>query len=414
VGIGSFCVRKHFMVKRALHSEVSPLVTHFKRAKRLKRIKPSGIRRFFALGQEMPDVINLSLGEPDFTSPRHALGAAEQAANEGKTHYTPTNGIPELREALAQKASRDYGLSYDPESELLVTVGGTEAIFLALMGLINPGDEVLIPNPGFVCYAPGVLLAGGVPVYFPLLKENKFKPSADDVTSLITDKSRVIILNYPNNPTGAVLSYHEVAALVDVAVERDLIVISDEVYEKIIYDDAKHYCLAAFPGMRERTLVVNSFSKTYAMTGLRVGYVYAPKELLSPLWLVHQFIVTCVNGPAQYAALAALKGSQDFVNQVVREFDIRRHLVHKRVNEIEGFCCMLPKGAFYVFPSIKTFGMSSKEFAEFLLKEARVTVAPGSSFGSYGEGYIRVSYASSYEKLEEALDRVEKTVKQLK
>lgn len=410
----SFYERKHFMLKGILHSEVNPLVTHFKRAKRLKNIKPSGIRRFFTFAQEMPDVISLSIGEPDFTPPKHALKAAEQAAKEGKTHYTPTNGIPELREALAQKANHDYGLSYDPESEILITVGGTEAIFLALIGLINPGDEVLIPNPGFVCYKPSVLLAGGVPVYLPLLEENEFKPSADDVTSLITDKSRVIILNYPNNPTGTVLSYHEVAALADAAVERDLIVISDEVYEKIIYDDAKHYCLATFPGMRERTLVVNSFSKTYAMTGLRVGYVYGSKELLSPLWLAHQFVVACVNGPAQYTALAALKGPQDFVKEVVREFDMRRHLVYKRVNEIEGFSCMLPKGAFYVFPNIKAFGMSSKEFAEFLLKEARVSVAPGSSFGSYGEGYIRISYATSYEKLEEALDRIEKTVKKIR
>lgn len=402
------------MLREILHSEVSLLVAHFKPAERLKNIKPSGIRRFFTLAQEMPDLISLSIGEPDFTPPKYTLEAAEQAAKEDNTHYTPTHGIPELREALAQKADRDYGLSYDLESEILVTVGGTEAIFLALIGLINPGDEVLIPNPGFVCYEPSVLLAGGVPVYFPLLEGNGFKPSVDDVTSLITDKSRVIILNYPNNPTGAVLSYDEVAALADVAVERDLVVISDEVYEKIIYDDAKHYCLATFPGMRERTLVVNSFSKTYAMTGLRVGYIYGPKELISPLWLAHQFVVACVNGPAQYAALAALKGPQDFVKEVVREFDRRRRLVYSRVNEIEGFGCMLPKGAFYVFPNIKAFGMSSEEFTAFLVKKARVTVAPGSSFGSYGEGYIRISYATSYEELEEALDRVEKAVKQIK
>lgn len=360
----------------------------------------------------MPDIIRLSIGEPDFTPPKHALKAAEQAAEEGKTHYAPTNGIPELREALAQKMHRDYGLTYDPESEVLVTVGGTEALFLALLSLINPGDEVLIPNPGFVCYEPGVLLAGGVPVYFPLLEENGFKLSVDYVTSLITDKSRVIILNYPNNPTGAVLSYDEVAALTDVAVERDLVVISDEVYEKILYDDAKHYCLATFPGMRERTLVVNSFSKTYAMTGLRVGYVYGPKELLSALWLAHRFVVACVNGLAQYAALAALKGPQEFVKEMVREFKRRRDLVYKRLNEIEGFGCMLPKGAFYAFPNIKAFSMSSEEFTEFLVKKARVTTAPGSSFGSYGEGYIRISYAASYENLEEALDRIEKAVKQ--
>ncbi len=389
-------------------------MSEFKPAERLKRIKSSGIRRFFALAQGIPDAISLSLGEPDFTSPKHALDAGWQAAKEGKTHYAPTNGIPELREALAKKAYRDYGLSYDPNSEILITVGGTEAIFLALMGLVNPGDEVSIPNPGFVCYEPSVLLAGGVPVSVPLFEKNDFRPSINDVMSLITDKSRVIILNYPNNPTGAVLSYDEVAALAKVAVERDLIVISDEVYEKIIYDNAKHYCLATFPGMRERTLIVNSFSKTYAMTGLRVGYVYGPKELVSSIWLMHQYTVACVNSLAQYIALAALRGPQDFVKNMVKEFDRRRRLVHKRLNEIDGFNCALPRGAFYVFPNIKDFGMSSEEFAEFLVKEAHVTVVPGSAFGSYGEGHVRISYATAYEQLEEALNRIEKAVKHLR
>lgn len=397
-----------------MHNRECVLVSDFKSAERLKRIKPSGIRRFFALAQGIPDAIGLSLGEPDFTSPKHALDAGWQAAKEGKTHYTPTNGIPELREALAKKAYGNYGLSYDPNSEILITVGGTEAIFLALMGLVNPGDEVLIPNPGFVCYEPSVLLAGGVPVYTPLFEKNDFRPSINDVMSLVTDKSRVMILNYPNNPTGAVLSYDEVAALAKIAVERDLIVISDEVYEKIIYDNAKHYCLATFPGMRERTLIVNSFSKTYAMTGLRVGYVYGPKELISSIWLMHQYTVACVNSLAQYIALAALRGPQDFVRNMVKEFDRRRRLVHKRLNEIEGFDCALPKGAFYVFPNIKGFGMSSEEFVAFLVREAHVTVVPGSAFGSYGEGYIRISYAAAYEQLEEALNRIEKAVKRLR
>lgn len=396
-----------------MDSEEGLLVSNFKLSERLKSIKPSGIRRFFSLAKGIPDVISLSVGEPDFTPPKHALDAGCQAAKEGKTHYTLTNGIPELREALAQKAYRDYGLHYDPNSEILVTVGGTEAIFLSLTGLINPGDEVLIPNPGFVLYEPSVLLAGGIPVSIPLLEKNGFRPSIDDVMSLITDKSRVMILNFPNNPTGAALSYDEVAALAKIAVERDLIVISDEVYEKIIYDDTKHYCLATFPGMRERTLVVDSFSKTYAMTGLRVGYVYGPEELISPAWLVHQYTVACVSSLAQHVALAALTGPQDFVKSMVQEFDRRRRLIHKRLNEIERFDCVLPKGAFYVFPNIKSFGISSEDFAEFLLKEVHVTVVPGSAFGNYGEGYIRVSYAAAYEQLEEALDRMEKAVNRL-
>ncbi|MEM3536144.1 MAG: pyridoxal phosphate-dependent aminotransferase [Candidatus Bathyarchaeia archaeon] len=402
------------MLKKIMHNEEYSLTSNFKPAERLKNIKPSGIRRFFALAQETPNAINLSVGEPDFTPPKHALEAGWKAVKEGKTHYAPTNGFPELREALAQKAYCDYNLKYDPNSEVLVTVGGTEAIFLALFSLINPGDEVLIPNPGFVCYQPSVILAGGVPVSVPLLEKNDFKPSIEDVTSLITKKSRVMLLNYPNNPTGAVLSRDEAAALAKIAVEHDLIVISDEVYEKIVYDDAEHYCFAAFPGMRERTLVVNSFSKTYAMTGLRVGFVYGAKELISSLWLVHQYTVACVNGLSQYTALAALKGPQDFVKDMVREFDRRRHLVHKRLNEIRGFNCSLPKGAFYVFPSIRGFNMRSEEFAEFLVKEARVTTVPGSAFGSYGEGYIRISYAAAYEQLEEALNRIEKAVKKLK
>jgi aminotransferase len=396
---------------QTMHSRGLHLVSDFKPAERLKSIKVSGIRRFFALAQETPDIINLSVGEPDSTPPRHALEAGCQAAKEGKTHYSPTNGIPELREALAQKAYREYGLSYDPDGEVLITVGGAEAIFSALTSLINPGDEVLIPNPGFVCYGPCVLLAGGVPVSVPLLEENGFKPSIDDVTSLVTKKSRVIIMNFPNNPTGAVLSRDEFAALAKIAVERDLLVISDEVYEKIIYDKANHHCAATFPGMRERTLIVNSFSKTYAMTGLRVGYVYGPRELISPIWLAHQYIVTCVDSLAQYIALAALKGPQDFVKEMVQEFDRRRRLVYKRLNEIEGFNCILPRGAFYVFPRIKDFGVSSEAFAEFLLNSAHVAAVHGSAFGKCGEGYVRISYSAAYEKLEEALNRMEKAVK---
>jgi len=249
-----------------------------------------------------------------------------------------------------------------------------------------------------------------VPV--PLLESRDFKISIDDVISLITDKSRVIILNYPNNPTGGVLSHDDLAALAKIAIERDLIVISDEVYEKIVYDNAKHYCVATFPRMRERTLVVNSFSKTYAMTGLRIGYVYGPKDLISTLWLVHQYTVACVNSLAQYIAVSALKGSR-FVTNMVKEFDRRRHLVYERLNEINGFRCTLPKGAFYVFPNVSGFGMPSDRFSEFLVDTAHVITVPGSAFGGHGEGYIRISYATAYEQLEEALDRIEKAAKTL-
>ena len=394
-------------------SEEINLSPRFKPVERLKQIKSSGIRRFFSLASEVPGNINLSVGEPDLCPPKRSLEAGWKAAKEGKTHYAPTNGIPELREALAEKALNDYDLAYDPDSEILVTTGGTEAVFLALFGLVNDADEVLIPNPGFVIYEPSVRLAGGTPISIPLLEKNDFKISAEDVMSLVTRKSRAIVLNYPNNPTGAVLSYDEIAALAEVAVERDLIVISDEVYERIVYDDAKHYCIAAFPGMRERTLVVGSFSKTYAMTGLRIGYVYGPKELVSNLWLVHQYTVACVNSLSQYVALDALKAPQGFVKDMVKEFDKRRHLVHNRLNAISGFHCALPKGAFYAFPNIKDFDLTSEEFAELLARRARVITVPGSSFGSYGEGHIRISYAAAYEQLEVALDRIENTARAL-
>jgi aminotransferase len=402
------------MLLATTRSEEKALTRRFKPADRLRDIKISGIRRFFGLAGELPDAINLSVGEPDFSPPMHTLSAGQKAAEEGKTHYEPTNGLAELRKALAEKARDDYALSYDADGEILITVGGTEAIFATLFGLINPGEEVLIPNPGFVLYGPCVRLSGGVPVSIPLLESNDFRPSIDDVTSLITEKSRVIILNFPNNPTGAVLSREEAAALAELAIKHDLIVISDEVYEKLLYDGAKHYCMATFKGMRERTLTVGSFSKTYAMTGLRVGYVYGPTELISPLWLVHQYTVACVNSLGQYAALAALQGPQDCIGDMRKEFDRRRHLVYDRLNQIDGFHCKLPKGAFYMFPNIKDFKMPSEEFVEYLVKEAHVITVPGSSFGGNGEGYLRLSYAAAYDQLEEAMDRIEKAIKKLK
>ncbi|MDH5494367.1 MAG: pyridoxal phosphate-dependent aminotransferase [Candidatus Bathyarchaeota archaeon] len=384
--------------------------THNK-AERLKEIKSSSIRRLFALTPHKAGLISLGIGEPDFTPPEHALEAAKQAMTEGKTHYTTSNGISELREALSKKFTREYGTFYNPENEILVTVGATEAVSLALLAFINPGDEVLIPDPGFVCYVPAVLIAGGTPILMPLLENNGFKPDIETVTSLITKKSRVIIINSPHNPTGSVLTYDELAKLAKLAVENDLILVSDEVYEKITYDDVKHYCLATFPGMREQTIVVNSFSKTYAMTGFRVGYALGPEDLISAMLLAHQFTVACVGGPAQYAATAALEGPQDFVAEMVSEFDKRRRLIYRRLSEIEGLSCSLPEGAFYVFPNMKAFTATSAEFSEFLLKEAKVGVTPGSSFGKHGEGFLRLSYATSYEKISEALDRIEKAVR---
>jgi len=383
-------------------------------AERLKKIRPSGIRRFFSLTQGTPSVITLGIGEPDFTPPSHVLEAAKQALNEGKTHYTPSMGIPELREALAKKVKNEYGLSYNPENEVLVTNGGTEAIFLALLAIINPLDEVLVPDPGFICYEPDVLMADGIPVSVPLFEKDGFKHDSGVVMSRITDKSRVIIVNSPNNPTGHVLSYEEAASIAKIAVECDLVVISDEVYEKIVYDGVKHYCLATFPGMRGRTVVVNSFSKTYAMTGFRIGYALGPKEIITQMLLALQYAVACVNGPAQYAALAALEGSQVSVRDMVKEFDRRRRLIYSGFMGIKGVRCILPKGAFYIFPNIQDFGKASTEFTEYLLSEGRVVAVPGSAFGRHGEGYMRFSYATSYNRIEEALNRIERAVKKIR
>ncbi len=407
-----------FYVKRA-HSRIRAYwgvakLAGFQGADRLKNIRSSGIREMFSKAKGMTDVISLALGEPDFSPPPHVSEAIRQALNEGKTHYAPTTGIPQLLEALAEKAKRDYGLTYDPNTEILITVGGTHAIFLAMQALVNSSDEVLIPDPGFVCYEPSVHMASGVPVSMPLLEKDGFSVDEEVVISQITERSRMIVVNSPNNPTGSVLTDVNSASIAKLARECDLAVISDEVYEKITYDGARHYCMANLPGMRERTIVIGSFSKTYAMTGFRVGYAYGPKELIAPMTLVHQFSVACVNGPAQYGALAALNGPHDYVKMMVSEFDRRRRLVFSRLNEIEGFRGSLPKGAFYAFPNIRDFGASSEELAAYLARNAGVIAVPGSAFGRQGEGYLRLSYATAYDKLEEAMNRIEKAVKTFK
>ncbi|MEM2102901.1 MAG: pyridoxal phosphate-dependent aminotransferase [Candidatus Bathyarchaeia archaeon] len=403
-----------FIPPGATFAEACPVVKKSLIARRLEKIQSSGVRRMFSIVQQIPDAISLGIGEPDFSPPLHVIDAAKEALDRGKTHYTPSAGIQRLRDAIAKKARREYGLEYDSNEEVLVTIGATQAVFLSLMTIINPGDEVLLFDPGFVCYAPDVVIAGGTPVGTPLRERDGYKIDLDTVMSHITDKTRAIIINSPNNPTGAVFSYEDLHKLTKFLVERDIIVISDEVYEKIVYDDAKHFCLASFPGMKDRTIVVNSFSKTYAMTGFRVGYALGPKELIRQMLKIHQYTVACVDSAAQYAAVAALEGPQELVKTMVTEFDRRRRLMYKRVNEIEGFSCVLPKGAFYVFANVKELNMQSVNVADFLAKEARVITVAGSAFGTNGEGYLRLSYATSYEKIEEAMDRIEKAVKKLR
>jgi aminotransferase len=382
-------------------------------ARRLRKINSSSNSNLFSIVRGIPKVINLGIGEPDFTPPAHVINAAKQALDQGKTHYQPSAGIYRLREAIAEKTRHDYNLEYDPKDEVLVTVGATEAVFLALMAIVNPGEEALLLDPGFVCYEPDIFLVGSKPIQVPMRRRDGFGLDVKTVMSHITERSRMIIINSPNNPTGAVFSYDDLMKLSKLAVERDLIVISDEVYEKIVYDDAKHFSLATFPGMRERTIVVNSFSKTYAMTGFRVGYAIGPPELIAPMLKVHQYSVACVDGAAQYAAIAALEGPQDCVKTMTAEFTKRRNLMYNRINGIEGLRCALPKGAFYVFVDIRHLRTKSTDFSEYLLDEGRVAVAPGCAFGKVGEGYVRLSYATTYEKIEEAMDRIEKAVKRL-
>lgn len=389
-------------------------MSQFDVANRLREVNPSGIRRISLQAEKVRNAIDLGIGEPDFSPPTHVLEAAKRALDEGKTRYTSTAGIPELLGALAEKAKKDYGLSYDPNTEILVTVGATQAVFLAMQALINPGDEVIIPDPCFVCYEPDIRIAGGTPISTPMLVKDKFALDEDAIASQITGKTSMILINSPNNPTGSVLSHADLSHLAKIANEHNLLVISDEVYEKITYDNARHYCVASFSPMRERTIVVGSFSKTYAMTGFRVGYVYGPERLISPMKLAHYFNVGCLDESSQYAALAALTGPQDFVKNMVAEFDRRRKLAYSRLNEIEGFRCSMPKGAFYLFPNIEDFGTTSEKFADHLVNNARVTTVPGSVFGKHGEGYLRISYATAYGQIEEALNRMEKVAKAFK
>lgn len=384
------------------------------RSERLRNIQTSGIRRLFSLTQSTSDTISLGIGEPDFTPPKHVLDAAARAIEDGKTKYCHSRGVPALREAIARKHQRDYGLSYKPEREVLITIGATEAVSLALLSFLNPGEEVLVPCPGFVCYSPAVQIAGGVPIPIPMLEENGFKPDMSTVASLITENSRLMIVNSPNNPTGSVLSYNELSELGKLAVENDLIVISDEVYEHILYDGVKHYSMSTFPEMRERTITVNSFSKTYAMTGFRIGYALGSERLIDSMSLAHQFLVACVDGPAQHAAQAALEGPQELIFEMVSKFDKRRRFIHRRLSEIDGFTCSLPEGAFYVFPNVRAFGLNSKDLSEFLFDSTKVVTTPGSAFGKFGEGFLRLSYATSMEKIDEALNRIERASKQLR
>ncbi|MBO4888664.1 MAG: aminotransferase class I/II-fold pyridoxal phosphate-dependent enzyme [Firmicutes bacterium] len=376
-------------------------------------IKPSGIRRFFDIAAEMEDVISLGVGEPDFDTPWSIRETAIYTLEQGKTVYTANAGLKELRQEISNYSIRKYQLVYDPLREILVTVGGSEAIDLCLRAVLCPGDEVLIPEPSYVSYIPCTILAGGKPVNIPLRGENDFKLKPEDIEKKITPKTKAIVFPFPNNPTGSIMTREDLLPLVDVIQKHDLLVISDEIYAELSYAEKPHVSIASFPGMKERTLVINGFSKAFSMTGWRLGYAMGPESLIRQMTKIHQFAIMCAPTTSQYAAVYALKNCDDKVESMRREYNRRRRYVLSRIREM-GLECFEPEGAFYVFPSIRSTGMSSDEFCSRLLYDQKVAVVPGDAFGEHGEGYVRISYAYSLEELKTALDRMEKFLQGLR
>ncbi len=373
-------------------------------SQRVQTIPPSGIRRFFDIAATMDNVISLGIGEPDFNAPEAASRAAAQAVATGDVHYTSNSGIIELRRAISAHVARLYGVEYDPESEILVTVGVSEALYLALVASLDPGDEVIVPEPCFVSYASGVTLAGGNPVSVPTFVQDGFQLTAETLRAALTPRTKALLIGYPNNPTGAVLGRERMAEIAALAEEHDLLVISDEIYDRLVYG-VQHTCFSSLPGMRERTIVLQGFSKAYAMTGFRVGYALAPAPLLAAMRKVHQYLIMSAPTVGQRAALAAMLEAEEAVQEMVARYDRRRKLIVTGLNEI-GLTCFEPQGAFYAFPSIAVTGMDDETFAETLLQEERVAVVPGSAFGQSGRGFVRCSYATAYDQIEEALERM--------
>ena len=376
----------------------------------LAEMKPSGIRKFFDIAAEMEDVISLSVGEPDFATPWHIRQEGIKTLEKGRTWYSPNAGLMALRQAIGGYLSRRFDLTYDPKNEILVTVGGSEAIDLCFRALLAPGDEVLIPEPSFVCYDPLTRMAGGVPIALPTKAEDAFRLKAEVVKAAITDKTKLLVLPFPNNPTGAIMPREELEELAEVLRGTDILVLSDEIYSELTYG-REHVSIASLPGMWERTLLVSGFSKAYAMTGWRLGYACGPKELMGPLTKLHQYGIMCAPTTAQYAAIEAMNNGDSDVTQMRDEYDMRRRLIVDELNKM-GLSCFEPEGAFYVFPSIQSTGMTSEEFCQRLLKEKHVAVVPGNAFGDSGEGFVRISYCYSLKHITEALRRIGEFLKE--
>jgi len=375
---------------------------------RVNRLSPSGIRKFFDLLASIEGVISLGVGEPDYTTPWHIREAAIYSLEKGYTMYTSNSGMPELRQELSRYLTDNCGVAYNPANELLITVGVSEAMDLAMRAILNTGDEVIMPDPCYVAYEPCVILAGGEPVKVPTNQENDFEVSAADIEARITDKTRAILLGYPANPTGAVMPRDKLLEIAEVARRRQLMVVSDEIYAKLVYG-VEHTCFASLPGAKENTILLGGFSKAFAMTGWRIGYAAAPKDTIAAMTKIHQYTMMCAPTMAQVAAIEALKSGEDSVQEMVEDYNRRRKVIVKGLNDI-GLTCFEPRGAFYAFPSIKSTGMKSEEFSEGLLLEEKVAVVPGSAFGECGEGYVRCCYATSMADIEEALSRMKRFV----
>lgn len=379
----------------------------------LKKIKPSGIRKLFDLAQGKKGLVSFGIGEPDFITPTHIREAAKKALDEGYTRYTPNLGFPEFREALANKLKQKNKISVTPD-EVLVTSGGTDALFFAFYTLINPEDEIIIPDPGFVTYESQVYLAGGTPVHLPLRGENNFHPDLEELKNCITPKTKVILLNSPSNPTGAAFKKEELLAITEIAKEKDLFIISDELYEDIVYDSREHISIASLPGMKEKTISIFGFSKSYAMTGWRLAYLSAPPNIVKEIAKLLQNSSVCANSIAQRAGLAAIQGSQDCVKEMFTAYNKRRNVLIKGLNEINGLSCYTPEGTFYAFVNIKDTGMTSEELSTYLLEECKVVTVPGTAFGAQGEGYIRLSFATSLDMVKEGIVRIKKGIEKIK
>lgn len=375
----------------------------------VQEIKPSGIRKFFDIVSEMKDAISLGVGEPDFDTPWHVREEGIYSLEKGRTFYTSNAGLKELRVEIANYINRRFQISYNADKEILITVGGSEAIDLAVRALVNPGEEVLIPMPSFVSYLPCVQLAYGVPVIIELKEENEFRLTKKELLEHITDKTKLLVLPFPNNPTGAIMPRRELEEIAEVCVEKDIFVVSDEIYAELSYYEERHVSIAEMPGMKERTILINGFSKAYAMTGWRLGYVCAPEIILSQMLKIHQFAIMCAPTTSQYAAVEAIRNGDRDVAEMTQSYNQRRRFLLNEFREM-GLECFEPYGAFYVFPNIKKYGMTSEEFAEKLLEEEKVAVVPGTAFGDCGEGYVRISYAYSLERLKLALNRIKSFV----